>query len=141
MIGAEADAKFPQCGAGILGKALYVVGNTDTIENTEGFGDVERKAARNSLKSLAIFQIGERPEELLHMLRKPEIEPPLHHIKRLAGQLFVRKNRHARLEHMRTRSDLADGLAEPADDSVIGEDESFVDGFAHPSRASFDLAR
>ena len=81
MIGAEADAKFPQRGAGLLGKALYVVRNADAIENPEGFGDVERNAARNSLKPFAIFQIGEWPEELLHMLRKPEIEPPLHHLK------------------------------------------------------------
>ena len=69
---------FRNARAGILGKVLHVVGDSRAIENAKRFGDMERDAARDSLKSLAIFQIRERPEELLHMLRKPEIEPPLH---------------------------------------------------------------
>ena len=102
---------------------------------------MERYAAGNPLQSFAFFQIGERPEKLLHMLGEPEVEPPLHHLERLAAQLLVGKNRHPRFEHMGARHDLADRLAKPADDSIIGDDERFVNGLAHPSGAPFDLAR
>ena len=140
MVGTEADAEFPQRGAGILGKALHVVADPGAIENAEGFGDVEGKAARYAIEPLALFEISKRPEKLSDMLGKPKIEPPLDHCKRLAGQLFVRQNRHAWFEHMRAGADFAGRLAEPADDSVIGKDERFVDGLAHPPGAAFDFA-
>src|ERR1700730_6436052 len=136
MVGAEADAEFPQCGAGVLGKALHLVGYARAIENAKRFGGVERNAARDTVEPLAFFEIGKRPEKLCDMLGKPNIEPPLDHCERLAGQLFVGQNRHPRFENMRARADLADRLAEPAYDSVIGKDESFVDGLAHASGAA-----
>src|ERR1700732_4397010 len=141
MVGAEADAEFPQRGSGVLGKALHLVGHARAIENPEGFGGVERNAARDTIKPLAFFEIGKRPEKLCDMLGKPNIEPPLDRCKRLAGTLFVRQNRNPRFEQMRARADLADRLAEPADDSVVGKYESFVDGLAPPSRAALDFAR
>ena len=57
MIGAEADAKFPQRGAGLLGEAFHVVGDARAIENAERFGDLESNAARNALEPLAFLQI------------------------------------------------------------------------------------
>ena len=79
MVGAEADAEFPQCGSGVLGKALHLVGHARAIENAEGFGGVERDAARDAIEPLAFFEVGKWPEKLCDMLDKPNVEPPLDH--------------------------------------------------------------
>ena len=47
----------------------------------------------------------------------------------------------ARLEDMVAGGDAPDRLAEPADESVIGEDEGLVDRFMHAARPRLDLRR
>src|SRR5271166_2070279 len=140
MIGAEANAAFPQGRARTLRQRLDVVGDFRAVEHAERFGDLEGDAARETLEPFGFFEIRQRSEQFLYMLRQPEIEAALNGCKPRPGQLIVCENARRRFQHMRASCYFGHWLAEPADDSVIGEDEGFVDRLMDAPRAAFDLA-
>ena len=83
----------------------------------------------------------QRAEELLDMGLEPEVEPRLHAVARGAGEMLVGDDAHARLEHLLAGDELADRLADPADDAVGREHELLVLGLREAARARVDLAR
>jgi hypothetical protein len=141
MIGAEADAELAQRGARRLLQSLHLLGDAGALQNAERLADLKGEAAGDAFEAVALFQFGQRAEQFGHMLREPEIEPALRHVERGAVQLLVGEDAHARLQDMVAGGDLADRLAQPADDAVIGEHEGLVDSLGDARGALLDLAR
>src|SRR5689334_4051127 len=75
------------------------------------------------------------------MLSKPKVETTLDHFQKGTGQLFVGQNGDTRSQQMIAGNDLTDRLAEPANDTVISQNESFIDRFMNTLGAAFDLVR
>ena len=119
MIGPEADACLAQGRPGVLVEAADLVEHLGALEHAESLADLEGDAAADAFDALALFEIGEGAEQLLHMLGDPEVEPALNHVERGPGELLVRQHAHPRLKHMLSAGELADRLAEPADRPVV----------------------
>ncbi len=141
MIGAEAHPVFTQGGARGLVEALHVLRHLLALEHAEPFGQLERDAARHAGDVLGGGELEQGAQELLDMRLEPEVEPRLHGVARGAGELLIRNDPHARLEHLLGRHDLAHRLALPADHSVGRQHELVVGRLPEPARARVDLDR
>ena len=71
---------------------------------------------------------------------EPEIEAPLDRFERRAGQLLVGKHIDPRIEQLVASGNLADRLAEPADQPVVRQNKGLVDRFMDAGGAALDLA-
>ncbi len=123
-----------------LAQSLDFLGDARTLQDAEFFGQLKSDAARNAFQTFAFFQLLERAEQFLDMLRQPQVEPLLDLVQGRAGQLFVRQQSNRRGERARSRRDLCDGFAEPTNSPVIGERECVVDSVKNARGARFDLS-
>ena len=126
VVGAEAHAELAQAGPGVLRQAFQLVRHLRALEHAERLADLEGDTPRDAVQSLPGLQILQGAEQLLDVLRDPEVEATLHHLQRRPGQLLVGDDAHVRLEDMRPGGDAPDRLAEPADQAVVGQHEGFV---------------
>ena len=68
VIGAETHAELAQRGAVVLREGLDLLGDAGAVEHAQILGELEGDAARHAFEPLALFQLLQRPEQLLHML-------------------------------------------------------------------------
>ena len=139
VVGAEAHAELAQRGAGVLRQGFQLLGDLGALQHPQRFADLEGDAARDAVERFARFQLLERAEQLLDVLRDPQVEAALHHLQRRAGQLLVGDDAHVRLEDVRTGCDAPDRLAEPADQPVVGQHEGLVHRLVDAGGAALDL--
>ena len=78
VVGAEAHAELAQRCPRLLRQVLHLVGDLGALQHAQRFGDLESDATDDAFLPLALLQLGDRAEQLRHVLREPQVEAPLH---------------------------------------------------------------
>ena len=140
VIGAEPHAELAQRGAVLLGESLHVLGDARAVQHAQFFGELEGDAARHPFQAFALLQLLERPEQLLDMLREPEVEALLDLLQSRSCQLLVGKHARRRRQHAGAGGDFPHGFAEPANQAVIAEREGVVDRVEDAGRPRLEFS-
>ncbi len=142
VIGAEAHAEIAERRAAFLVEATSrrrATASARARRATRRPGRRCRGRCRSGPRAASSSQ--QRPEQLLHMGREPEVEPRLRPVARRARELLVRQQRErAGSSSLSPAASLADDLALPAERAVVGEHESVVDGFARSAAARSSIS-
>lgn len=140
MVGAEADAVFPQGRARGLVEILQLAGDLRALKHAERLDQLIGDAAGNAGDVLGLRQLEHRPEQLLDMRLDPELEPRLHLVAGTAGQALVGDDADARMQRVVCGRQPRHGIAGPADDAFGGQHELLVRRVAELLGARVDLA-